>query len=187
MLRDAADSGLTSPMAIFSAHIASPPPPSRTPAGSRASSRHASIAPRTTSVRGPLAWALHGKHAPQEDHQDHAAWEISDFVKSGRYGLIPVGGVKVDPADHSGSTGIPAAAAGWHEVGAPPAGADTAADRRTGRHGDVWLCRLLAQFVAYDCAIWRGDRFRTLMHVACSLLWCYITATYGIAFLTVRN
>jgi hypothetical protein len=24
-----------------------------------------------------------------------------------------------------------------------------------------WLCRLLAQFVAYDCAIWRGDRFRT--------------------------
>ena len=50
-----------------------------------------------------------------------------------------------------------------------------------------WLCRLLAQFVAYDCAIWRGDRFRTSMHVACSLLWCYVTATYGIAFLTVRN
>src|SRR5207249_1026040 len=33
----------------FSAHTASPPPPSRTPAGSRASSRHASTAPRTTS------------------------------------------------------------------------------------------------------------------------------------------
>jgi hypothetical protein len=30
--------------------------PSRTPAGSRASSRYASIAPRTTSARGPLAW-----------------------------------------------------------------------------------------------------------------------------------
>src|SRR5256884_5788865 len=44
-------------MATFSAHTASPPPPSRTPAGSRASSRHASIAPRTTSARGPLAWA----------------------------------------------------------------------------------------------------------------------------------
>src|SRR5215471_4535456 len=44
-------------MAIFSAHTASPPPPSRTPAGSRASSRHASIARRTTSARGPLAWA----------------------------------------------------------------------------------------------------------------------------------
>jgi hypothetical protein len=50
-----------------------------------------------------------------------------------------------------------------------------------------WLCRLLAQFVGYDSAIWRGDRFRTFMHVACSLLWCYVAATYGIAFLTVRN
>src|SRR4029453_11758055 len=44
-------------MATFSAHTASPPPPSRTPAGSRASSRQASIAPRTTSAHGPLAWA----------------------------------------------------------------------------------------------------------------------------------
>src|SRR5712692_10246557 len=44
-------------MATFSAHTASPPPPGRTPAGSRASSRHASIAPRTTSAHGPLAWA----------------------------------------------------------------------------------------------------------------------------------
>ncbi len=34
LLPDAADSGLTSPMATFSAHTASPPPPSRTPAGS---------------------------------------------------------------------------------------------------------------------------------------------------------
>jgi len=50
-----------------------------------------------------------------------------------------------------------------------------------------WLCRLLAQFVAYDREIWRGDRFRTFMHVACSLLWCYVTATYAIAFLTVRT
>ena len=57
LLHDAADSGLTSPMATFSAHTASPPPPSRTPAGPRASSRHASIAPRTTSAHGPLAWA----------------------------------------------------------------------------------------------------------------------------------
>src|SRR6267143_4410446 len=57
VLHDAADWGLTSPMATFSAHTALPPPPSRTPAGSRASSRHASIVPRTTSARGPLAWA----------------------------------------------------------------------------------------------------------------------------------
>src|SRR6195256_5528865 len=44
-------------MATFSAHTASPPPPSRTPARSRASGRHASIAQRTTSARGPPAWA----------------------------------------------------------------------------------------------------------------------------------
>lgn len=40
----------------FSAHTASPPPPKQTPVGSRASSRHASIARRTTSAHGPLAW-----------------------------------------------------------------------------------------------------------------------------------
>src|SRR5438132_13676275 len=45
------------PMATFSAHTASPPPPSRTPPGLRASTRHASIAPPTTSAHGPLAWA----------------------------------------------------------------------------------------------------------------------------------
>jgi hypothetical protein len=48
-----------------------------------------------------------------------------------------------------------------------------------------WLCRLLAQFFAYDAAIWRGDRFRTFMHVAFALLWCYVTATYGIALVRV--
>src|SRR5690242_14244111 len=42
--------------ATFAAHTASPPPPSRTPAGSRASSRCTSIAPRTTSGHGPRAW-----------------------------------------------------------------------------------------------------------------------------------
>src|SRR5215472_5860311 len=31
-----------------------------------------------------------------------------------------------------------------------------------------WLCRLLAQFFAYDSAIWRGNRFRTWMHVVFS-------------------
>jgi hypothetical protein len=48
-----------------------------------------------------------------------------------------------------------------------------------------WLCRLLAQFFAYDSAIWRGDRFRTSTHVAFVLLWCYVTAIYGIALITV--
>ena len=48
-----------------------------------------------------------------------------------------------------------------------------------------WLCRLLAQFFAYDARIWKGDRFRTVMHVAFSALWIYVTATYGIALATV--
>jgi len=45
-----------------------------------------------------------------------------------------------------------------------------------------WLCRLLAQWFVYDAVIWRGDRFRTFMHVVFSGLWIYVTATYGSAF-----
>lgn len=48
-----------------------------------------------------------------------------------------------------------------------------------------WFCRLFSQLFVYDSAIWRGDRFRTTMHVVFSMLWCYVTATYGIAFATV--
>src|SRR5579862_4490599 len=51
-----------SPLATFSAHTASPPHPNRTPAGSRASSRHASIAPRTTLAHGPPGWAAPRTH-----------------------------------------------------------------------------------------------------------------------------
>jgi hypothetical protein len=42
--------------AIVSAHTASPPPPTRTPTGSRAASRYTLIAPRTVSARGLPAW-----------------------------------------------------------------------------------------------------------------------------------
>ena len=48
-----------------------------------------------------------------------------------------------------------------------------------------WLCRLLAQFLAYDSAIWRGNWFRTWMHIAFAMLWCYVTATYGAALISV--
>ena len=50
-----------------------------------------------------------------------------------------------------------------------------------------WLCRLLAQFFVYDSAIWRGDWFRTRMHIAFAFLWCYVTAIYGIALCAVWN
>ena len=46
-----------------------------------------------------------------------------------------------------------------------------------------WFCRLLAQFFAYNGAIWRGNHFRTAMHVAFSMLWCYVTMVYGLAFI----
>jgi len=50
-----------------------------------------------------------------------------------------------------------------------------------------WFCRLLAQFFAYDSAIWRGNRFRTFMHIAFALLWSYVTATYGMALIRVSS
>src|SRR5262249_52927809 len=47
----------TVPTAISSARTASPPPRSLAPDGPRAASRQASTGPRTTSARGPQAWA----------------------------------------------------------------------------------------------------------------------------------
>jgi len=46
-----------------------------------------------------------------------------------------------------------------------------------------WFCRLLAQFFVYDPALWRGNRFRTGMHAAFAVFWCYVTATYGLALM----
>ena len=51
----------------------------------------------------------------------------------------------------------------------------------------IWLCRLLAQFFAYDSVLWRGNGFRTFMHTAFAMLWCYVTATYGIALVVIWN
>ncbi|HKN22696.1 MAG TPA: hypothetical protein VJX73_14830 [Terracidiphilus sp.] len=48
-----------------------------------------------------------------------------------------------------------------------------------------WLCRMLAQWFVYDAAIWRGDSFRTVMHIVFSALWIYVTATYGAALVGV--
>jgi hypothetical protein len=50
-----------------------------------------------------------------------------------------------------------------------------------------WFFRLLAQFFAYDSALWRGNRLRTCIHAAFVVLWCYVTATYGIALMAIWN
>jgi hypothetical protein len=44
-----------------------------------------------------------------------------------------------------------------------------------------WLCRLVCQWFVYDASLWRGNRFRTAMHVAFSMFWIYLVAVYGAA------
>jgi hypothetical protein len=42
-----------------------------------------------------------------------------------------------------------------------------------------WTARLLAQWFYYSPEIWRGHRFNTVMHVAFSGLWIYVTGVLG--------
>jgi hypothetical protein len=51
----------------------------------------------------------------------------------------------------------------------------------------VWICRLVCQWFVYDVAIWRGNRFRTVMHVAFSVFWIYTVATFGGALYSQRS
>jgi hypothetical protein len=51
--------------------------------------------------------------------------------------------------------------------------------RGPGGHGDVLVVPLASPVLRLRLPIWLGDRFRTYMHVVFSLLWCYVTATYG--------
>jgi len=44
-----------------------------------------------------------------------------------------------------------------------------------------WGLRMLMQWFFYSPAIWRGDRFNTLMHGVFSIAWVYITATFATA------
>jgi hypothetical protein len=45
----------------------------------------------------------------------------------------------------------------------------------------MWSARLLAQWFFYDPSLWRGDRFRTFMHVLFSVLYAYFVATFALA------
>lgn len=53
----------------------------------------------------------------------------------------------------------------------------------TGGLALFWGLRFLAQHLFYSPQHWRGNRFRTIMHVAFSLLWVYLCATYSLAWL----
>ena len=45
-----------------------------------------------------------------------------------------------------------------------------------------WTVRLIFQFLVYSSKLWQGDPFRTVMHILFSLLWIWLTATYGFLF-----
>jgi hypothetical protein len=44
-----------------------------------------------------------------------------------------------------------------------------------------WATRMLVQWFFYSPRIWRGDRFRTVMHCVFSGAWVYVTMTFAAA------
>jgi len=44
-----------------------------------------------------------------------------------------------------------------------------------------WSLRLVIQLFVYDPALWRGQRFNTLIHVAFTVLWTYLVGIYILA------
>ena len=45
-----------------------------------------------------------------------------------------------------------------------------------------WGLRMLTQWFYYSPAIWRGNRFNTVMHGVFSVAWVYVTLVLGSAF-----
>jgi hypothetical protein len=46
----------------------------------------------------------------------------------------------------------------------------------------LWLVRLVVQFAVYDASLWRGNRFKALVHWASALLWAALVGLYSVAF-----
>jgi hypothetical protein len=44
-----------------------------------------------------------------------------------------------------------------------------------------WGVRMLAQWFYYSPAVWRGNRFNTVMHYVFSAVWVYMTTTFAAA------
>jgi hypothetical protein len=44
-----------------------------------------------------------------------------------------------------------------------------------------WVLRMLAQWFFYSPDIWRGDRFKTLVHGVFSVAWVYVSAVFATA------
>ena len=45
-----------------------------------------------------------------------------------------------------------------------------------------WITRLVFQFVYYSPALWKGKRFETVVHVAFSLLWIYLSTLFVLLY-----
>ena len=45
-----------------------------------------------------------------------------------------------------------------------------------------WIVRLIVQWFVYDWRLWRGNRFRTGVHLGFTILWCYLVLAFGLAF-----
>jgi hypothetical protein len=44
-----------------------------------------------------------------------------------------------------------------------------------------WVLRMLAQWFFYSPEIWRGDRFKTIVHGVFSVAWVYVSAVFATA------
>jgi hypothetical protein len=49
-----------------------------------------------------------------------------------------------------------------------------------------WGLRLYCQWFVYTRALWQGDRFNTIVHVLCTMLWVYLIAVYVWARMAMR-
>jgi hypothetical protein len=50
-----------------------------------------------------------------------------------------------------------------------------------------WGLRMLVQWFFYSPAVWRGNRFNTMMHGVFSMTWIYVTAVCAAALWTSTN
>jgi hypothetical protein len=48
--------------------------------------------------------------------------------------------------------------------------------------GIFWLVRLVVQFFGYSSVLWRGKPFETVMHIAFSILWIYISVIFVLSW-----
>lgn len=52
--------------------------------------------------------------------------------------------------------------------------------------GIFWGVRLVFQFFGYSKELWKGKSFETIVHIAFSLLWMYLTAVFFVNALSVE-